>query len=34
MKDLINSISTIVGDILRIILLEENPDEDDKKGRQ
>ena len=34
MRDLIDNISLVVRDLLRIIVLGENPDEDDQKGRQ
>jgi hypothetical protein len=34
MKSLIDNIANVVRDVLRIVILGENPDEDDQKGRQ
>lgn len=34
MKSLIDNIANVVRDVLRIVILGENPDEDDRMGRQ
>jgi hypothetical protein len=34
MDSLINNIANVVRDVLKIVILGENPDEDDQKGRQ
>jgi hypothetical protein len=34
MKSLIDNIANVVRDVLKIVILGENPDEDNPKGRQ